>query len=50
VPGVFEEAFRTFRFRIERAAGCLFCRSPEPLMGDLDAALDDAMARINKGS
>jgi molybdopterin/thiamine biosynthesis adenylyltransferase len=49
VPDVFEEAFRTFRFRIPRAAECLICRpgletnsSPE----ELDVALDQALARL----
>jgi molybdopterin/thiamine biosynthesis adenylyltransferase len=50
VPGVFEEAFRPFRFRIPRSADCLICRphagpnvsSPE----ELDVALDQALARL----
>jgi molybdopterin/thiamine biosynthesis adenylyltransferase len=52
VPGVFEEAFRPFRFRIPRSAECLICRpgaapggavsSPE----ELDVALDQALARL----
>jgi molybdopterin/thiamine biosynthesis adenylyltransferase len=52
VPGVFEEAFRPFRFRISRSAECLICRpgagpngtvsSPE----ELDVALDQALARL----
>ena len=28
VPGVFDEAYRTYRFRIPRAAGCLVCSTP----------------------
>ncbi|MSQ93507.1 MAG: ThiF family adenylyltransferase [Gemmataceae bacterium] len=45
VPGIFDEAFRTHRFRIPRALDCLICReamSP----ADLDRALDDALARL----
>jgi molybdopterin/thiamine biosynthesis adenylyltransferase len=50
VPGIFEEAFRPYRFRVSRAADCLICRngpdfataSPE----ELDVALDQALARL----
>ncbi|HEV3202870.1 MAG TPA: ThiF family adenylyltransferase, partial [Gemmataceae bacterium] len=52
VPGVFEEAFRPYRFRVPRADDCLICRpglnrvpedsSPE----ELDVALDQALARL----
>jgi molybdopterin/thiamine biosynthesis adenylyltransferase len=52
VPGVFEEAFRPYRFRIPRSAECLICQpgsapnvavsSPE----ELDVALDQALARL----
>jgi molybdopterin/thiamine biosynthesis adenylyltransferase len=52
VPDVFEEAFRTYRFRVPRADDCLICRpgltrvpadsSPE----ELDVALDQALARL----
>jgi hypothetical protein len=55
VPGVFEEAFRPYRFRVPRAADCLICRpasardaatsSPE----ELDVALDQALARLGDG-
>jgi hypothetical protein len=51
VPSVFEEAFRTYRFRIPRAQGCLIC-SMKPIMqtpesGDiLDVALDQALDRL----
>jgi molybdopterin/thiamine biosynthesis adenylyltransferase len=55
VPGVFEEAFRPYRFRVPRSADCLICRpgtpgeaataSPE----DLDVALDQALARLGDG-
>jgi molybdopterin/thiamine biosynthesis adenylyltransferase len=50
VPGVFEEPFRPYRFRIPRAAECLICRaeaSPSaPASEDLDVALDQALARL----
>jgi sulfur-carrier protein adenylyltransferase/sulfurtransferase len=50
VPGVFEEPFRPFRFRIPRAAECLICRaeaSPTAVASeDLDVALDQALARL----
>ncbi len=49
VPGVFEEAFRPFRFRIARSPDCLLCRdsTPEELTGaELDAALDQALTRL----
>ena len=52
VPGVFEEPFRPYRFRIPRAAECLICRAEEspiaPTLAseDLDVALDQALARL----
>lgn len=52
VPGIFEEAFRPYRFRIARAADCLICRprtadgAPEPRSEELDVALDEALARL----
>jgi molybdopterin/thiamine biosynthesis adenylyltransferase len=48
VPDVFDEAFRTHRFRIPRSAECLICRSlPAPSSSeDLDVALDQALARL----
>jgi molybdopterin/thiamine biosynthesis adenylyltransferase len=47
-PGVFEEAFRPFRFKTARAADCLICRPrPAPSTGeDLDVALAQALARL----
>lgn len=52
VPGVFDEPFKPYRFRIPRSPECLICRpgpaadpatcSPE----DLDVALDQALARL----
>lgn len=48
VPGVFEDAFRSFRFRVLKSAACLFCSAvPPPAVGeDLDVALDQALARL----
>jgi molybdopterin/thiamine biosynthesis adenylyltransferase len=49
VPGVFEEAFRPYRFRVPRLAGCLICRAPDlekSSAEDLDVALDQALARL----
>ena len=48
VPEVFEEAFRPFRFRVARAAGCLICRPPPApsSVEELDVALDQALARL----
>ena len=48
VPGVFDEAFRPYRFRIARAADCLVCQTqPVPHQGeDLDVALDEALGRL----
>jgi molybdopterin/thiamine biosynthesis adenylyltransferase len=55
VPGVFEEAFRPYRFRIARSADCLICRpcveqatgSTGTLLPEqLDVALDQALARL----
>jgi molybdopterin/thiamine biosynthesis adenylyltransferase len=48
VPEVFDEAFRPYRFRVPRAAGCLICQ-PGPLPSsseELDVALDQALARL----
>jgi hypothetical protein len=47
VPGVFDEAFRTHRFRIPRSGECLICRDA-PVPADLDRALDDALTRLNQ--
>jgi molybdopterin/thiamine biosynthesis adenylyltransferase len=47
VPGMFEEAFRTHRFRIARAPECLICREAVA-PGDLDRALDEALTRLNQ--
>jgi tRNA A37 threonylcarbamoyladenosine dehydratase len=51
VPGVFDDAYRTYRFRIPKSAACLICSS-NPAAGageDLDAALDSALARLGHG-
>ncbi len=51
VPSVFEEAYRTYRFRIPRAQSCLVC-SMKPMMQtpesgeNLDVALDQALDRL----
>lgn len=47
VPGVFDEAFKPFKFRIPRLEGCLICGvKPEAVGEDLDAALDRALGRL----
>jgi molybdopterin/thiamine biosynthesis adenylyltransferase len=50
VPGVFEEAFRPYRFRIPRSTSCLICQpQAEPAhssVEELDVALDQALARL----
>jgi len=47
VPGVFDETFRTHRFRIARSGECLICRD-EVAPPDIDRALDDALTRLNR--
>jgi hypothetical protein len=47
VPGIFEEAFRSHRFRVPRAPECLICRETV-VPADLDLAVDDALARLNQ--
>jgi hypothetical protein len=52
VPGIFDEAYRTYRFRIGRSAECLVCRptAAAPIAVDqLDAALDQALGRLGGG-
>jgi|GEM_PF-280990 len=50
VPGVFEAAHRAHKFRVPRAPQCLTCAPAPPQTGaDLDAALDDALARVGAG-
>lgn len=49
VPGMFDEAFRPYRFRITRSADCLLCREASSALAaaeDLDVALDQALARL----
>jgi sulfur-carrier protein adenylyltransferase/sulfurtransferase len=49
VPGIFDEAFKPFRFRVARSAECLICRADAAApsaSADLDAALDQALARL----
>jgi molybdopterin/thiamine biosynthesis adenylyltransferase len=50
VEGVFEEAFRTYRFQVRRAADCLICQT-KPTPGNeegLDGALAQALARLSE--
>ena len=47
VPQMFDDPFRTYRFAIARSDSCLLCAAGPPSAGeDLDAALDQAMARL----
>jgi len=50
VAGVFEEAFRPYRFRVSRSAECLVCRSlPDAVPStpeELDVAVEQALARL----
>jgi molybdopterin/thiamine biosynthesis adenylyltransferase len=50
VPGMFEEAFRAYRFTIPRADDCLICASTAPAAStsaeELDVELDRALARL----
>lgn len=49
VDGVFEEAYRPYRFRIARSEECLICGMTEkdlPAGEDLDVALDQALSRL----
>jgi molybdopterin/thiamine biosynthesis adenylyltransferase len=48
VPDVFDEAFRPYRFRVQRSAECLICQArPAPVSSEeLDVALDQALARL----
>src|SRR5262245_43869203 len=46
VPGIFEDAFRPFRFRILRSEECLFCRPAPTTPDNLDRALDEALGRL----
>jgi molybdopterin/thiamine biosynthesis adenylyltransferase len=47
VPGVFDEPYRTYKFRVPRSLTCLICSAiPAPPGEDLDAALDQALSRL----
>jgi molybdopterin/thiamine biosynthesis adenylyltransferase len=47
VPGVFDDMYRPFRFRIARSPRCLHCGTQDQLPAeDLDGALEEALARI----
>ena len=48
VQSVFEEAFRSYRFRAPRSPACLCCSSvPTPeTRGELDVAVDEALGRL----
>ena len=47
VPGIFDEAFRSHRFRVPRSPDCLICRETAA-PSDLDRAVDDALTRLNQ--
>jgi molybdopterin/thiamine biosynthesis adenylyltransferase len=47
VPGIFDEAFKPFRFKIPKLADCLICRPRVEAPADLDTAVDDALARLS---
>lgn len=49
VPEVFEEPYRSYRFRIARSPACLICSVERPTGEDLDVALDQALARLGHG-
>jgi molybdopterin/thiamine biosynthesis adenylyltransferase len=49
IPGVFDDVFRSYKFRIPRSETCFVCGSA-PLSGEnLDAALHQALARLGDG-
>ena len=48
VPEIFEEAFRPYRFQIPRLADCLICRTEAESPEDIDVALDQALARLER--
>jgi molybdopterin/thiamine biosynthesis adenylyltransferase len=48
VPDIFEDMYRPYRFKIERSPRCLVCATKQAIETEnLDAALDEAMTRIN---
>jgi molybdopterin/thiamine biosynthesis adenylyltransferase len=47
VPGVFDQAFRPFRFRVPRSPGCLVCAAVQTTLAEnLDVAVDEALGRL----
>lgn len=49
VPGVFDAAYRPYRFAIPKATACLVCAAgPAPAGEELDVALDQALARLGE--
>jgi hypothetical protein len=48
VPDVFDEPYRSFRFRTPRSSTCLVCgpAAGTATGGDLDVALDQALGRL----
>jgi molybdopterin/thiamine biosynthesis adenylyltransferase len=46
VPGVFDEAFRTHRFRVPRLENCLICGNSQTPQ-NLNQAIDDALRRLS---
>ncbi len=48
VPEVFEEAYRTYRLRVNRSPTCLICQPGKAAASseELDVALDQALARL----
>jgi len=50
VPGVFDDPYKPFKFRIPRLSTCLICGTPPLSMdGDLDAELEKALGRLGNG-
>ena len=49
VPGVFDEAFRPYRFKIARLPECLLCHTEASQLSgaELNAAVDDALSRLS---
>ena len=47
VPGIFDESFRSRRFRIDRSPKCLICAEASPSVGDVDQALAEALNRLS---
>ncbi len=46
VPGVFDEAFRPYQFRIPKSPGCLVCGSATVAAENLDVAVGEALGRL----